>query len=255
VWCGAWGRRERADAAGTPRLNDALVQQMLRAADDDQSGDLDEEEFVHGIALELKRIRTITALEHCCTPTQVAFTIPDRLLEQPAEQRGKAGQLHLRMRLGVNNGSGSVVWDKDWQNPLASSSTFRLCPRFINHPSGQVLSCPPPALTTTALHTRDRHCTGTETGCCSCCRAGLSLTVLVQDLDELPPLMVMSEEDESKFIHEMPEEGPVERGGGGYGAGASAGVGAGAVGAGVVQAPGQLRHFVRGALRPCVRPF
>ena len=56
--CARWSRSEGSEAAGKPLLNDALVQQMLQAADEDRSGDLDEDEFVHSIAVELKRIRT-----------------------------------------------------------------------------------------------------------------------------------------------------------------------------------------------------
>ena len=68
-------------------MNDALAAKMLSNADRDGNGALNETEFVEGISSELKRIRAICAVPDKCTPFQIAFTIPELLLDSPLDRR------------------------------------------------------------------------------------------------------------------------------------------------------------------------
>ena len=125
----------------TPRVNDALAAKILTAADRDGSGSLTEAEFVQGITPELSRIRSICAVPDKCTPFQIAFTIPEQLLDSPADRR-ISGSLHIRIRLGVVISGSRVDWDA-WQNPLSGSSNFQLEPR-VRDEHGQALDKLPP---------------------------------------------------------------------------------------------------------------
>ena len=104
---------------------------MRAGVADAGTGTLNETEFIEGISSELKRIRAICAVPDKCTPFQIAFTIPELLLDSPMDRR-ISGSLHIRMMRA----------SKMYVNP--SHAWFKMHDNQVRCPSasGSVLSSP-----------------------------------------------------------------------------------------------------------------
>ena len=118
------------DGSVNEQLNKQLAKRMLDAADTDHDGILTEDEFIRGMAAELRPYLAVCLVPGGLTPHQITFTIPTSLLDSPLEERASPGKLHVRVRLGVVNSADDVEWD-DWHNPLQDNS-FNLQPRVVD---------------------------------------------------------------------------------------------------------------------------
>eukprot|EP01043_Picozoa_sp_COSAG02_P007101 COSAG02_NODE_209_length_28965_cov_18.680143_4_plen_731_part_00 len=112
------------------KVNAQLAKRMLDAADTDRDGILTEDEFITGMAGELRPYLAVCLVPGGLTPHQITFTIPTSLLDSPAEEKASPGKLHVRVRLGAVHGQDEVEWD-EWHNPLQDNS-FDLQPRVVD---------------------------------------------------------------------------------------------------------------------------
>lgn len=111
-------------------VNAQLAKRMLDAADTDRDGILTEDEFISGMAAELRPYLAVCLVPGGLTPHQITFTIPTSLLDNPGDEKASPGKLHVRVRLGAVHGPNDVEWD-EWHNPLQDNS-FDLQPRVVD---------------------------------------------------------------------------------------------------------------------------
>lgn len=116
--------------AADDRVNAQLAKLLLDAADTDRDGMLTEDEFIAGMAGELRPYLAVCLVPGGLTPHQITFTIPTSLLDSPGEEKASPGNLHVRVRLGAVHGPDEVEWD-EWHNPLQDNS-FDLQPRVVD---------------------------------------------------------------------------------------------------------------------------
>ena len=90
--------------AGDDRVSTSLAKRMLDAADTDRDGILTEDEFINGMAGELRPYLAVCLVPGGLTPHRITFTIPTSLLDSPLEEKASPGKLHVRVRLGAVHG-------------------------------------------------------------------------------------------------------------------------------------------------------